>query len=267
MKLTDKRFWIFEALSLVCGELTFCIAAGIWFALSQVNWFSEWTFQFTILLCWALGALFSWLTTKNANNITFRTYIWTNCVYLAITIYNVGNGDASINGWYIMFCLGFAIVSLPAFVLMTIINAKISQVSNRKKAFGLVLLTALPLVVINFVGRNLGIGKEDMIEDVANEVIRMVDNFKDKNGRLPIGLNEIGTPFEEINETYEYKDYIFYYEPRKDGFYWLTITFDPDENYCYNSKNKSWIWGCDSDRVDAYKKYSLENDSGDETDR
>ena len=101
-----------------------------------------------------------------------------------------------------MFCLGFAIVSLPAFVLMTIINAKISQVSNRKKAFGLVLLTALPLVVINFVGRNLGIGKEDMIEDVANEVIRIVDNFKDKNGRLPIGLNEIGTPFEEINETY-----------------------------------------------------------------
>ena len=123
-------------------------------------------------------------------------------MYLAITIYNVGNGDASINGWYIMFCLGFAIVSLPAFVLMTIINAKISQVSNRKKAFGLVLLTALPLVVINFVGRNLGIGKEDMIEDVANEVIRIVDNFKDKNGRLPIGLNEIGTPFEEINETY-----------------------------------------------------------------
>lgn len=35
MKLTDKRFWIFEALSLLCGELTFCIAAGAWFALSH----------------------------------------------------------------------------------------------------------------------------------------------------------------------------------------------------------------------------------------
>ena len=123
MKLANKRFWIFEALALVCGELTFCIAAGIWFALSQVNWFSEWIIQCTILVCWALGAIFSWVTAKSAKNITFRTYIWTNCIYLALTIYNISNGDASINGWYIMFCFGFAIVSLPAFVLMTIICA------------------------------------------------------------------------------------------------------------------------------------------------
>ena len=256
MKLTDKRFWIFEALSLVCGELTFCIAAGIWFALSQVNWFSEWIIQLAILFSWASGSLLSWLTAKNANNITFRTYIWTNSVYLAITIYNISNGDASINGWYVMLGFGFAIVSLPAFVLMTIINAKISQMSNRKKAFGLVLLTALPLVALNLIGNTLGIGKEDMIKGVANEIIGMVDNFKDKNGRLPIGLNEIGTPFEGINETYEYKDYIFYYEPRKDGYYWLTITFGPDENYCYSSKDKSWIWDCDSNQVEMYKKYS-----------
>lgn len=267
MKLTDKRFWIFEALSLLCGELTFCIAAGIWFALSQVNWFSEWIFQLPVLLCWGLGAFFSWLTSKSANNIIFRTYIWTNCVYLALTIYNVSNGDASINGWYILFCIGCAIVSLPAFVLMKIIYAKINQTTNSTKSIRLVLLTALPLVFINFMGRNLGIGKEYMIKDVANEVIVMVDSFKEKNGRLPIGLNEIGTPFEGINETYEYKDYIFYYEPRKDGFYWLTITFGPDENYCYNSKNKSWIWGCDSERVEMYKKYDIENDFGNETDQ
>lgn len=266
MKLTDKRFWIFEALSLVCGELTFCIAAGAWYALSQVNWFSEWIFQCAILGCWALGALLSWLTTKNTHNVTFRTYIWTNCVYLALTIYNVSNGDASINGWYIIFCLGFAIVSLPAFVLMTIIYTKINQVTDRIKAIGLVMLTALPLVFINLMGSNLGIGKENVIKDVANEVIGMVDNFKDKNGRLPVGLHEIGTPFEGINETYEYKDYIFYYEPQKDGFYWLTITFGPDENYCYSSKNKSWIWDCDSVQVEMYKKYDLDIDPYNETD-
>ncbi len=264
MKLTDRRFWIFETLSLVCGELTFCIAAGIWFTLSQVNWFSEWIFQLPILLCWASGALLSWLTAKNTNNITFRTYIWTICVYMAVTVYNVGNGDASISGWYVMFCLGFAIVSLPAFVLMTIINAKISQMTSSKKALGLVLLTALPLVALNLIG-NTHIGKEDMIKGVANEVIGMVDNFKDKNGRLPIGLHEIGTPFKEINETYEYKDYIFYYEPRNDGYYWLTITFGPDENYCYESKNKSWIWDCDSERVEMYKKYDLGIDPYEET--
>ena len=267
MKLTDKRFWIFEALSLVCGEVTFCITAGIWFVLSQVNWFSEWIFQLPIVLCWGLGALFSWLTSKSIDNITLRTYIWTNCVYLALTIYNVSNGDESIDGWYIMFCLGFAILSLPAFVLMTIIYAKIKQITNEIKALGMVMLTALPLVAINFMGLNLGIGKENRIMDVANEVIGMVDNFKDKNGRIPTGLHEIGTPFEEINETYEYKDYIFYYEPRKDGFYWLTITFGPDENYCYESKNKSWMWDCDSAQVAMYKKYDIENDFGDEADR
>ena len=112
---------------------------------------------------------------------------------------------------------------------------------NRTKAFGFILLVALPLLVVNLMGGNIGIGKEDMIKEVANEVIGMVDDFKDKNGRLPVGLHEIGVPFEGINETYEYKDYIFYYEQRKDGFYWLTITFGPDKNYCYNSKDKSWI--------------------------
>ncbi len=134
MKLTDKRFWIFEALSLVCGELTFCLAAGIWFALSKVNWFSSWTIQIPFLLCWALGALLSWLTAPNAKHITFRTYIWTNCMYLALIIYNgSSNGAPSINGWYVLFCFGFAIVSLPAFALMTIVNNKISQMINRTK--------------------------------------------------------------------------------------------------------------------------------------
>lgn len=127
---------------------------------------------------------------------------------------------------------------------------------NRTKAFGFILLVALPLLVVNLMGRNLGIGKEDMIKEVANEVIGMVDDFKDKNGRLPIGLHEIGAPFEGINKTYEYKDYIFYYEQRKAGFYWLTITFGPDKNYCYNSKDKSWIWDCDSEQLEMYKKHS-----------
>lgn len=129
-----------------------------------------------------------------------------------------------------------------------------------------VLIISLLIAIVVFFKRCMTTNTAD-IERVGNEIIVMIDDFQKMNNRLPIGLNEMGTPFERINETYEYKGYIFYYELRKDGFYWLTVTFGPDENYCYNSKNKSWIWGCDSDRVDAYKKYSLENDSGDETDR
>jgi len=126
-----------------------------------------------------------------------------------------------------------------------------------------VLIISLLIAIVVFFKRCMTTNTAN-IERVGNEIIGMVDNFKDKNGRLPIGLNEIGTPFKEINETYEYKDYIFYYEPRKDGFYWLTITFGPDENYCYNSKNKSWILDCDSELVEMYKKYDIENDFGEE---
>lgn len=82
---------------------------------------------------------------------------------------------------------------------------------NRTKAFRFILLVALPLLVVNIMGGNIGIGKEDMIKEVANEVIGMVDDFKDKNGRLPVGLHELGAPFEGINETYEYKNYIWFF--------------------------------------------------------
>lgn len=129
-----------------------------------------------------------------------------------------------------------------------------------------VLIISLLIAIVVFFKRCMTTNTAD-IERVGNVIIVMIDDFQKMNNRLLIGLNEIGTPFVGINETYEYKDYIFYYEPRKDGFYWLTVTFGPDENYCYNSKNKSWIWDCDSEQVEMYKKYDIENDFGDETDR
>lgn len=126
------------------------------------------------------------------------------------------------------------------------------------------LIISLLIAIVVFFKRCMITDTAD-IERVGNEIIGMIDDFQKRNNRLPIGLNEIGTPFVGINETYEYKDYIFYYEPRKDGFYWLTVTFGPDENYCYNSKNKSWIWDCDSERVEMYKKYDLGIDPYEET--
>lgn len=129
-----------------------------------------------------------------------------------------------------------------------------------------VLIISLLIAIVVFFKRCMTTDTAD-IERVGNEIIVMIDDFQKRNNRLPVGLNELGSPFTDRSETYEYRDYLFYYEPAKDGQYWLTVTFGPDENYWYNSKNKSWTWGCDFDRVDAYKKYSLENDSGDETDR
>lgn len=85
------------------------------------------------------------------------------------------------------------------------------------------------------------------IERVGNEIIGMIDDFNQRKGRLPEGLNELGRPFIGVNETYEYRGYIFYYEPTKDGNYWLTVTFGPDEDYSYYSQRKYWLWNYDKE--------------------
>lgn len=83
------------------------------------------------------------------------------------------------------------------------------------------------------------------IERAGNEIIGMIDDFQKRNNRLPMGINELGNSFTDKNETYEYRGYLFYYEPTKDGQYWLTVTFGPDENYSYYSQRKYWIWDYD----------------------
>ena len=47
------------------------------------------------------------------------------------------------------------------------------------------------------------------IERVGNEVISRIDDFQNRNGRLPVGLNELGTLFKDDGKTYEYGDYTF----------------------------------------------------------
>ena len=83
------------------------------------------------------------------------------------------------------------------------------------------------------------------IESVGNEIVEKIDDFKNKNGRLPVSLNELDIPFDDHGETYEHRGYIFYYEPTKEGYYWLTVTFGPDENYSYCSQRKYWLWDYD----------------------
>lgn len=124
-----------------------------------------------------------------------------------------------------------------------------------RRAFIWLLIIATLIAIVVLFKRSIAIDATD-IEHVGNEVIGLIDDFQNRNGRLPVGLNELGTPFEEDNETYEYRDYIFYYEPTKDGHYWLTVTFGPDENYSYYSQRKYWLWNYDTDII-AEKKEQL----------
>lgn len=94
------------------------------------------------------------------------------------------------------------------------------------------------------------------IERVGNEVVSLIDDFQNRNGRLPVGLNELGTLFKGDGETYEYGDYTFYYEPEKGGDYWLAVTLSPDKNYSYYSQRKYWLWNYDTEKI-AEKKEKL----------
>lgn len=107
-----------------------------------------------------------------------------------------------------------------------------------------VLILAILIASVMLFRRFLTTDTAD-IERAGNEIIVMIDGFQCVNNRLPVDLNELGSPFTDRNETYEYRGYLFYYEPTKDGQYWLTVTFGPDENYSYYSQRKYWIWDYD----------------------
>lgn len=106
------------------------------------------------------------------------------------------------------------------------------------------VIIALLIAIVVFFKRCMTTDTAD-IERVGNEIIGMIDDFHLRNNRLPVGLNELWSPFTDRSETYEYRGYLFYYEPAKDGQYWLTVTFGPDENYTYYSQRKYWIWDYD----------------------
>ena len=108
-----------------------------------------------------------------------------------------------------------------------------------------VLIISLLIAIVVFFKRCMTTDTAD-IERVGNEIIGMIDGFQCVNNRLPVDLNELGSPFTDRNETYEYRGYLFYYEPTKDGQYWLTVTLGPDENYSYYSRRKYWIWDYDN---------------------
>ena len=52
---------------------------------------------------------------------------------------------------------------------------------NRTKAFRFILLVALPLLVVNIMGRNIGVGKEDMIKEDFHSMCQEDDA---KNARV-----------------------------------------------------------------------------------
>ena len=92
------------------------------------------------------------------------------------------------------------------------------------------------------------------IERVGKEVVSLIDDFQSRTGRLPAGLTKLGVPFKGDSGTYEYQGCIFYYEQRKDGAYWLTVTFGSDMHYSYCSLRNYWLWDYDTAMIAERKE-------------
>lgn len=73
-----------------------------------------------------------------------------------------------------------------------------------------VLIISLLIAIVVFFKMCMTTDTAD-IERTGNEIIGMIDGFQCVNNRLPVDLNELGSPFTDRNETYEYRGYLFYY--------------------------------------------------------
>lgn len=118
MKVIDKRFPAYLAMSLLCGVLTFFVFACLWYLESGVSWFAEWGIMAIMVICWVAGSLVAWFVSRCRKRLPLTAYILSVCAYLVFTAYLIWIGDSSVNGFVVFWAIIFAVVSLPAYLLM-----------------------------------------------------------------------------------------------------------------------------------------------------
>lgn len=127
MKLKDKNTGKFIGVAFISGILTFAIACGLWYIISRVNLFDVLQIPVIIILCWIIGALIAWLVIPDRKSylLGIVAYLSTIGVNFIIAAFNFLNGEPSINGWIVLFAIGFAIISIPGAILLNLITIRI----------------------------------------------------------------------------------------------------------------------------------------------
>ena len=96
-----------------------------------------------------------------------------------------------------------------------------------------IILAILTVLIITctsyFILRN---SKEDLLIKKGNQIVLKIEEFKNKNERLPYSLNEIN-----IQERLEGP---FYYEKKDSNNYILWFGTELGESTTYDSKLKQW---------------------------
>ena len=127
MKLKDKNTGKFIGVALIGGMLTFAIACGLWYMVSGVNWLDFLGIPITIISFWIIGALTAWLVIPERKDylLGIAAYLFTIGVNFIIAAFNFLNGEPSINGWIVLFAIGFAIISIPGAILLNLVTIRI----------------------------------------------------------------------------------------------------------------------------------------------
>ena len=100
---------------------------------------------------------------------------------------------------------------------------------KKSKIIIAVLSIVLVICAYYFFSRN---SKEDLLIKKGNQIVLKIEEFKNKNGRLPYSLNEIN-----IQEKIEGP---FYYEKKDNNSYVLWFGTELGESTTYDSKLKRW---------------------------
>ncbi len=127
MKLKNKNTGKFIGVATISGILTFAIACGLWYMVSGVNWLDFLVIPVTIISCWIIGALIAWLIVPDRKNylLSVAAYLSTIGVNFIIAAFDLLNGEPSINGWIVLFAIGFAIISIPGAILLNLVTIRI----------------------------------------------------------------------------------------------------------------------------------------------
>lgn len=127
MKLKDKNTGKFIGVATISGILTFAIACGLWYIVSGVNWLVFLGIPATIISCWIIGALIAWLIIPDRKSylLGIAAYLFTIGINFIIATVNFLNGEPSINGWIVLFAIGFAIISIPGAILLNLVTIRI----------------------------------------------------------------------------------------------------------------------------------------------
>lgn len=122
MKLKDKNTGKFIGVATISGILTFFIACGLWYMVFRRELVVFWGIPVTIISFWIIGALIAWLIIPDR-----KSYLLGIAAYLSTIGVNfiIAAFIFPINGWIVLFAIGFAIISIPGAIMLNLVTIRV----------------------------------------------------------------------------------------------------------------------------------------------